>query len=67
WTRAFRAVRANSPADRIVPLAIELLPAGNHYARTFPGPDGVLREESDRWQQALVIKGLAERWWAATA
>jgi len=67
WTRAFRAVRANTPPGQVVPLAIELLPAANHYARTFPGPDSVLGEESDRWQQALVINELAERWWAATA
>jgi len=67
WTRTFRAIRTYAPREAVIPLAVELLPAANHYARTFPGPDGALREESDRWQQALMIKELAERWWAETA
>ncbi len=63
WTRVFRAFRARAVPGDILVVAPELLPAGNGYAREIPGPDGVLREESDRWQQAQVIADLARKWW----
>lgn len=59
WTRAMVGfLRHAGPGDVLV-FAPELLQSGNNYARTFPGPDGTLREESDRWQQALLYCDLA--------
>jgi hypothetical protein len=66
-TRVFTTFRRVMPPDSVLPVAPELLPAANGYAREIPGPDGTLREESDRWQQALVLTHLARRWWEKSA
>jgi hypothetical protein len=42
----------------------ELLGMEFAYARTFPSPEGVLREESDRWAQAHIITALAKECFA---
>ncbi len=52
WTACFRY------GARI--FAPELLAPRIYYARTFPGPDGNPLEESDRWEQSLILKRIAE-------
>jgi len=37
----------------------ELLAPNIFYARTFPDSEGVWREESDRWKQALLLNQIA--------
>jgi hypothetical protein len=69
WTQSFIGfLRSAAPGDVIV-FAPELLPArlsfqgkwiNVNYARTFDVPGVGRREESDRWQQALVLCRLAE-------
>lgn len=54
WTRAMRGfLRAARPGDYLV-FAPEILAPYIYYARKFIMPDGSLREESDRYAQALV-------------
>jgi len=54
WTAAFSGfLRCAAPGDAIC-FAPELLAPGIYYARTFEG-----REESDRWRQAQVLRGIA--------
>ncbi len=52
WTACFRY-----GASIFTP---ELLAPGIYYARTFPGPNGEPVEESDRWQQSLLLRQIAE-------
>lgn len=59
WARAFRGFLASAaPGDYIV-FAPEILWAVNNYAFAMPGPDGQMREESDRWEQAFRLCDLA--------
>nr|MBA3710174.1 hypothetical protein [Planctomycetota bacterium] len=59
WTRSFVGfLRTAKPGDYIS-FNPELLPAKIWYARLFPRPDGTLDEETDRWQQALVLTRIA--------
>ncbi len=52
WTACFRyGARIFTP---------ELLAPGIYYARTFPDARGNPVEESDRWEQSLVLKRIAE-------
>ncbi|BAM04420.1 hypothetical protein [Phycisphaera mikurensis] len=60
WTRAAAAFRANAEPGDVLPFAPELLGSQHHYARVFPAGDGQLREETDRWQQALLLCELFE-------
>jgi len=54
WTRVFEAfLRRSSPDERFC-FAAELLASKIYYAREFRG-----REESDRWQQSLVLIQIA--------
>ena len=54
WTAAFSGfLRSASEGDSMC-FAAELLAPGIYYARTFEG-----REESDRWQQSLVLCRIA--------
>jgi len=52
WTACFR-----SNCNYFVP---ELLAPHIYYARTFPNGEGVSIEESDRWEQSLLLKQIAE-------
>lgn len=65
WTRAMGGfLRHAGPGDFLI-FAPEILAPFIYYARVFPGPDGQLREESDRWQQALVYARIARECFAA--
>lgn len=58
WARAMAHWRSGAGPGDVLPFASELGPP--RYAITLP--DG--REFSDRWQQSLVMKRLAEQAWA---
>lgn len=57
WEEGFRLWRAREPQDAVLNFLCELGPP--EYAIT--GPDGY--EQSDRWQEALVIKDRVRRIW----
>jgi hypothetical protein len=54
WTECFR--RSGAP----IYFAPELLAPDIFYARTFPNGSGEIVEESDRWEQSLLLKRMAE-------
>lgn len=59
WTRAMRGFLSSAkPGDYLV-FAPEILAPFIYYARKFTAPDGSLKEESDRYAQALVYKRIA--------
>jgi hypothetical protein len=59
WTAGFRGfLNTANPGDYIC-FAPELLAPEIYYARTFPDSAGTPREESDRWEQSLVLKRIA--------
>jgi hypothetical protein len=49
----------NAHAGDVLIFAPELLSGTHYYARIFPDALGNLREESDRYAQALLYKHLA--------
>lgn len=55
WTAVFSSFLANEPNLDFFCFAPELLPATIYYARTCNG-----QEESDRWQQSLVLARIAQ-------
>lgn len=67
WTETFRCVRSAADAPSTLPFAPELLPPHAGYARTTRDDLGAEREESDRWEQALLLCDLAEHWHADAA
>ena len=65
WTRAMAGFLAEArPGDYLV-FAPEILSSHIYYGRKFPTPDGTLREESDRYAQALVYAQIARECFAA--
>ena len=54
WTESFKGFLRRRPATDRICFTPELLDPQYYYARTFAG-----REESDRWQQSLVLVGIA--------
>lgn len=61
WTEIFKSWRQRAKIGDIIAFSSELGPP--RYAITLP--DG--REFSDRWEQSLVMKQLAEEAWAAAS
>jgi sugar phosphate isomerase/epimerase len=59
WTESFLGFLRRSPATNQFCFAPELLGPDIYYARTFEG-----REESDRWQQSLVLVRIARECFA---
>ena len=56
WTACFRAgARIFTP---------ELLSSKIYYARSFPGSNGTPVEESDRWEQSLILNRIAQECFA---
>jgi hypothetical protein len=54
WTESFKGFLRRRPVTDRLCFTPELLGHEYYYARTFAG-----REESDRWQQSLVLVGVA--------
>lgn len=63
WVQSFAGFLADAGAGETMGFYPELLPAAFDFARLIPGPDGVPREETDRWQQALLLVALARECW----
>jgi hypothetical protein len=59
WSRAFAGFLRNAEPGETLIFCPEILSGQYYYAREFPGPDGQLREESDRYHDALVYRELA--------
>jgi sugar phosphate isomerase/epimerase len=59
WTAAFTGFLASAKPTDFICFAPELLAPEIYYARVFPDVSGKLLEESDRWQQSLVLAGIA--------
>jgi hypothetical protein len=60
WTRSFEAyLRDPSPQQSFITFSAELLASNIYYARTFQGV-----EESDRWQQSLLLAQIARECFA---
>jgi hypothetical protein len=55
WTASFHGFVSN-PESPFICFTPELLAPGIYYARTFEG-----REESDRWQQSLLLNEIARQ------
>lgn len=65
WTLAMAGfLRAASPGDVLV-FCPELLSGRYYYARLFPGENGRLVEECDRYAQALMYQKVARECFAA--
>jgi hypothetical protein len=72
WTRCFAAYlraaaspdSALTPSQPFITFTPELLAPSIFYARTFPTPKGP-QEESDRWQQSLLLTQIARQCFAA--
>lgn len=63
WTRAMRGFKQNAAPGDVLIFAPEILSPKIYYGRMFPGPGGRLREESDRYAQALVYARIARECW----
>jgi hypothetical protein len=60
WTRCFQSyLRDPTPSQPFITFTPELLAPGIFYARTFDGA-----EESDRWQQSLLLTQIARECFA---
>jgi len=59
WRRAMDGFKQHAGSGAVLIFAPEILSRTHYYARVFPGRDGVLREESDRYAQALLYKDIA--------
>ncbi len=61
WKRAMAGFLRHAGAGDVLVFAPELLTGKFYYARVFPDAHGILREESDRYAQALLYRELAVR------
>lgn len=65
WTAACEGfLRSAGPGDYLA-VHPELLPARAFYPKMVLGPDGEMREESDRWTEARCLIDIAEHCFAA--
>ena len=63
WTRSMAGFKASAgPGDYLI-YAPELLHPEINYARLIPDGKGGLVEESDRWQEALRYRDIAQECW----
>jgi sugar phosphate isomerase/epimerase len=60
WTAAFAGFLASAIPTDFICFTPELLHPEIYYARVFPNADGQLVEESDRWEQSLLLARIAE-------
>jgi hypothetical protein len=63
WTQCFAAyLRDPAPQQPFLTFTPELLAPGIFYARTFGG-----KEESDRWEQSLLLMQIAKECFGVAA
>jgi hypothetical protein len=60
WTACFGSFLASAAAGDYICFTPELLAPEIYYARTFVNGANRREEESDRWQQSLLLKRIAE-------
>jgi len=65
WKRAMHGFLDHADPDATLVFAPEILAPSIYYARLFRDSDGTLREESDRYQQALVYARIAREVFAS--
>ncbi len=65
WTKAMTHFIQRREPGSVFIFAVELLGASISYARTFPSGSGGMTEESDRWQEASLVRDLASECWSA--
>ncbi len=63
WVRSMLGFLASAGPGDVLPFNPELLPACINYARESTGPDGLAREECDRWTESLRMSALARSCW----
>lgn len=61
WTMIFEGFLERASHGDYIVFAPELLSPAIYYARTYPDADGRLIEESDRWEQALLLRTIAKQ------
>lgn len=59
WTLAMRGFKTHAGPGDVLVFAPELLTGKSYYARVFPDTGGTLREETDRYAQALLYQQIA--------
>lgn len=64
WTRSFIGFLNSAKAGDYICFTPELLGSSIYYARKFKNAPGEWVEESDRWQQALVLAEIGRQCWA---
>ncbi len=55
WTESMGGFLLKARPGDYLPALCELLPARTFYPRMVSGPDGIPREESDRWTEAAFL------------
>jgi len=60
WVRCFEAFLRCARAGDYLAFTPELLPASMNYAVAVQDASGARREESDRWEETLLLKLMAE-------
>jgi hypothetical protein len=65
WTRAMSGFIRNAKRGDVLIFAPELLAGTYYYARKFPDSTGNLKEESDRYAEAMRYATMARRCFAA--
>ncbi len=63
WVKSFKGFLKNAQPGDFLPFTTELLPSQYFYARLVRDESGNLVEEGDRWQQAILLKDIAEECW----
>lgn len=61
WGACFQAFCRTAQAGDRIYFTPELLAPDIYYARTFLNSEGRAVEESDRWEQSLILKQIAQR------
>ena len=59
WAASFAGFLDSAAPGDFICFTPELLASRIYYARTFPDSDGQPREESDRWEQSLLLRDIA--------
>lgn len=61
WKRAIKGFLDHAGRGDVLIFAPELLDGTHYYARLFPGPDGKMMEETDRYAQAILYAKVARK------